>query len=98
MIINNFILRFLSPKYYSYLRDVIKLENNGYNSQEQISNEKLSSILNHAVTNVPFYKNYFGENKTEGLTLNDFPLINKDIMRSNFDNFIASYRVLFRTV
>lgn len=45
----------------------------------------LNAILNHAVNNTAFYKNYqqFG-------SIKDFPVINKSIIRNKVDDFIAA--------
>jgi phenylacetate-CoA ligase len=61
-----------------------------YNILEKLSPEEskvmqdlnLKNVLNHAVNTTPFYKNYKKFN-----SLNDFPIINKNLIRENFKEF-----------
>lgn len=51
----------------------------------QKQNEALKAILDHAITTSTFYKDYVGYN-----SISDFPIINKNIIRDNFDAFKSS--------
>ena len=58
------------------------LEN--YNSAKAVNLREsfLSNLLNHAVSTTPFYKPY-----QNTVSLTDFPVINKSIVKSNFESF-----------
>lgn len=62
---------------------------------EELQNEKLRRLIRHSVENVPYYQEMF---KSLGLTPEDIktkedlkklPYIDKKIVRSNFDSFLA---------
>ena len=55
---------------------------NDFNSKNsfEIRSFNEASILKHAITSVPYYQNY--KNLT---SLSDFPIVNKNIIRDNFD-------------
>ena len=60
------------------------LEN--FDTDESIKrrNDYLENILNHAVNTVPFYS------KTKGFnSITEFPIVNKLILREQFDNFLS---------
>ena len=60
------------------------LEN--FDTDESIKrrNDYLENILNHAVSTVPFYSETKGFN-----SITDFPIVNKLILREQFDNFLS---------
>ena len=62
----------------------IKFISDNYHSKKSVKLREgyLSNLLNHAVTTTPFYKPY--QNK---ISLTDFPVINKSILKNNFENF-----------
>lgn len=74
------------------------LEKSQWWSKEELESyqlEQLNKLLNHAYTNVPYYKKVFNEN---GLVpqdiqdfkdLNELPYLTKDIFKENFKDFIA---------
>ncbi len=47
-------------------------------------NSKLDSLINNAITNIPFYKEYF---RGKQPVLDDFPILKKDFIRDNFNLF-----------
>ena len=60
------------------------LEN--FDTDESIKrrNNYLENILNHVVSTVPFYSETKGFN-----SITDFPIVNKLILREQFDNFLS---------
>ena len=54
-------------------------------SYETFQNERLNCLLQHACDTVPFYKNYVGFNSTK-----DFPVIEKTVVKKNYDSFLSS--------
>jgi phenylacetate-CoA ligase len=66
--------------------DIRKLLNNPFSEQSIADREnRLNKVLRQAVNNVPFYK----KNITENININSFPVINKNIIRDQIDNFIV---------
>jgi phenylacetate-CoA ligase len=53
-------------------------------SEDPFKNGDLKNLLDHAVSTVPFYKKYTGY-----CTVNDFPVINKTIVRNDQENFFS---------
>lgn len=47
-------------------------------------NSKLDSLIKNAITNIPFYKEYF---RGKQPVLDDFPILKKDFIRDNFNKF-----------
>lgn len=88
MKINYLILKILSPVYAKYLKYVLDYEKNNFLNHSKIESQKLENILKHCIDSVPFYKNLI--NKNTDIRLENFPLINKEVIRNNFDDFIAS--------
>ena len=56
-------------------------ENYSDNRSIQLREKHLASVLCHAISTTPFYSN------VQGATLDGFPVINKNIVRENFDSF-----------
>lgn len=52
---------------------------------KEIRNLNLAKILQHAAKTVPFYSNI--NTSAEGLCLQDFPIIDKQLIRENFEDF-----------
>jgi len=57
--------------------------------------KKLVSILEHAATKVPYYKNYWqsqsiGRESLAYADLNNWPILKKEIVRGNNDSFLAN--------
>ena len=52
---------------------------------EPILKKRLDGLLNHAIHNVPFYASY-----RNWKSLYDFPIINKKILKNNFNDFLSS--------
>lgn len=50
---------------------------------EEIRKKHLSSILEYAIHNIPFYKDI------HSLNIKDFPIIDKTVLKANFNKFIA---------
>lgn len=69
-------------KHYEDIKFILENEN----SAESINRRKnyLDAIIHHALTTVPYYTGM----KKRGLE--DFPIINKNIIRDNIDSFISS--------
>jgi len=61
------------------------LENHNSERSKKIRDEHLSNLLNHAVTSTSFYKTYHNYS-----SLNDFPVIDKVMLRESFDDFISA--------
>ncbi|NLP52713.1 phenylacetate--CoA ligase family protein [Bacillus sp. RO1] len=60
----------------------------------EVQREKLQSLINHVVKNVPYYQEYFKERQIDVeefalLDLKELPLINKETLNSQKDDFIA---------
>jgi phenylacetate-CoA ligase len=70
-------------KHYSEIVLVLKYASSNEALQRQ--EKDLSAILHHAVTTTLFY-----EQKNNYKSLNDFPVINKSIVRESFNSFISS--------
>ena len=67
-----------------HYNDIKSIHNNKIDHQD---NNSLNDLLNHAVISTPYYTNVV---KTESFTLNDFPVINKDMVRNNYESFKSS--------
>lgn len=88
MKINRLIIKVLSPIYAKYLEAVYNYEKSNFSKHSQIQSQKLEKLLKHCIDNVPYYKTRINTNTV--IDINNFPLINKDIIRGNFDDFIAN--------
>ena len=69
-----------------HLRDIKEIIENPQ-SANSISRKKfyLNKLLNHAVNTCVFYSDY-----SDFKSISDFPVINKNMIRDNFDNFSSS--------
>lgn len=74
-------------KILKHLNEIYSIQND-FSSKNSVSLQKknLDSILNHAVRTTPFYKFL-----TDFSSINDFPVINKLIVKNNYDSFISSH-------
>lgn len=70
-------------KHYDDIKAII--ENSDKRKFQVRKEEYLNSLLNHAVSSTEFYKN--NDNYT---SIFDFPIINKNLIRDNFDKFKSS--------
>ena len=91
--INDESLRYLGFKCYdllngrelaSQLRDLNDYFINPKNYEVHEKNS-LNQLLEHACTTVPFYKPF-----TDFSSINDFPVVEKPIIKKNYDQFISS--------
>ena len=64
--------------------------------REHIQNKKLLKIINYAYNNIDFYKKFYDEQKvpiskiqTDIKYFNEFPFIDKKILRENYYNFFS---------
>lgn len=67
-------------KYYDQIRDGWK---NGTSIRE--TEEKIHSLISHAVKTTEFYKGY-----SENSSLSELPVVNKDTFREHYDEFLSS--------
>ena len=67
-------------KYYDQIRDGWK---NGTSIRE--TEEKIHSLISHAVKTTEFYKDY-----SENSSLSELPVVNKDTFREHYDEFLSS--------
>jgi phenylacetate-CoA ligase len=68
----------------TYIRELELLENKKIDD-EQVLKKRLKELLNHTTQYVPFYTSYRNWN-----SLYDFPIINKKILKNNFNDFLSS--------
>ncbi|MGW9686002.1 hypothetical protein [Flagellimonas sp. 2504JD1-5] len=67
-------------KHYLEIKDVI--ENYESDKSKELRRSSLESLLSHAKTTVPFYMT-----NVDGINLSDFPIINKNTVLEDYDNF-----------
>lgn len=67
-------------KHYNNIKDIHENKAN--------TKETLSLLLNHAASTTPFYKKEVTSKNSYSIT--DFPVINKDMIRNNYDSFKSS--------
>ena len=72
--INDFVNGGLIKKHYNEIANQL---------QSGIERNYLSDLLKHVKANVPFYKKY------SLIDINDFPVVDKSIIKSNFQDFKA---------
>lgn len=60
------------------------LENYGTEESLERRNAHLSSLLNHAISSVPFYKDL-----NDNASMKDFPIVNKILLRESLDSFVS---------
>lgn len=71
------------PMWKSY-KEVMYISNiKNIEGAERLRRKRLCSFLDFATSNVTFYKPY------KGIDLNEFPVINKQTIRSQYDNFLT---------
>lgn len=73
-----------------------KLDAHKWSRQELMKHQqqRLSTLVRHAVRFSPFYRELYRNIKTEnGINLNDLPVINKATMMENFDAFVTDPRL-----
>ena len=87
MNINKILLFFADKKYFYNLNKIFKYDSRKFKYSKKIQSEKLTNILSHSIKNVPYYRDYF--KKRQFNDLSDFPLVNKKIIRNNFNKFIS---------
>jgi len=96
---SQFVFRILGKKFGFDLKELVCFVNESqYWSKREIKEyqtEKLSIIIKHAYETVPFYKNLFnglglkpGDIESEN-DLKKLPIITKDIVRRNFNDFLS---------
>ena len=85
MLINKLILKILSPNYRKALDDALYLEDQAFLDIDRTQKEKLEELIKVCKRDIPFYKNVLPEGN---ITINDFPISDKGIINSNFNDFI----------
>lgn len=69
---------------------------------EEFQNERLASIIQHAYTNVPYYRDIFMERGLKPSNINDksdlskLPILTKDDIRKNFNSMVAVNRAKYK--
>jgi phenylacetate-CoA ligase len=86
MLINKLILEIFNPGYSEALKRVFESERELLKNSTSTQKSKLNSILNHCIQNVPFYKKI---ESTEQVSIHHFPVIDKEIIKTNFESFVA---------
>ena len=84
MNITNLSFKLKDSLYGSKIRIHYKDIENHFESQNDLSSQALERILLHVVKNVPYYRNI------DFTSLNNFLIINKTIIKSNFNEFRAN--------
>lgn len=77
---------FFSGNYSRYLAQWKKYDTMSAKKLDQVQARRLSEILEYAKTNVPYYRNL---NLPPDPHLKDFPILNKDILRTETDALIS---------
>src|SRR6187402_1569083 len=89
-LLENFILPtgdfVLGTHFISALKDWRKVQKLSELELHQLQQQKLSKLLQHAVQNIPFYKEKVS-NQTN-LNLRDFPVLTKGLIRENTDRML----------
>ncbi|MBS4192609.1 phenylacetate--CoA ligase family protein [Bacillus sp. FJAT-49705] len=67
----------------NHITDISRIMNNDVKAME-MRNKRLSELLNHAKITTKFYA------KINGSNLHQFPVINKSILKENFDEFLSN--------
>jgi phenylacetate-CoA ligase len=83
--------RIMHPRLNSVWREAVVCDEFDRSELEKIQSEKLSALLQHAVTKVPFYRQWLMEHNidTSRMKLEDFPIIEKKDIRGHEKDFIA---------
>lgn len=72
-------------KIYKHLKEITFLNEEYANPKAYLlRNKRLNEILEHTCNNVPYYKN------VNSINLNDFPVVDKNIIRNNYNQFCAA--------
>jgi phenylacetate-CoA ligase len=72
-----------------------KLSEEGINKLQQ---KRLKEVVRHAINNSKFYRDFYGDHgvnlaKIDEIQLSDLPIINKQIMMDNYDDFVTDPRL-----
>lgn len=68
-----------------HLRDLDSFVNGSEDYRQELTRTRLQSLLRHAVETVPFYQEF----KRESLQLEDFPIIRKSLISTQYDKFLS---------
>jgi phenylacetate-CoA ligase len=68
----------------NYIRELELFDNKAID-YESVPRKRLDGLLDHAIRTVPFYASYRKWN-----SLYDYPIINKKILKNNFNDFLSS--------
>lgn len=71
-----------------YYQEFFQLERESTQKLAALQQERLNRILNHAVTEVPFYRERISQRK--GVELCDFPILTRELVRSNFQELMTA--------
>jgi phenylacetate-CoA ligase len=84
----------------SQFRNAIEIPYKNKETIDKIKLDRLNYILNYAINNIPYYKNIRIDNNNFTLNeLNKFPIINKKIIRDNFELFLPkSNKIISRSI
>ncbi len=84
----------------SQFRNAIEIPFKNKETIDKIKLDRLKYILNYAINNIPYYKNIRIDNNNFTLSeLSKFPIINKTIIRDNFELFLPkSNKVISRSI
>jgi len=87
--LNRTILRAVSPKFYKALKTANINELNSFDNKYD-AQKKLSNLLKHAYTNVPYYKEILNDYFLEKKSFNEIPHLTKSIIKNNFNKLKAA--------
>lgn len=82
--------KILGANYLSSLHMWNKYDTFSESKLEEIQEENLKKILLHTSTNVPYYQNYFLNKDVSKITLQDFPILTKEILREQKENLVSN--------
>lgn len=82
--------KILGANYLSSLHLWNKYDKFSESKLEEIQNENLKKILHHTSTNVPYYQNYFLNKDVSKFTLEDFPILTKEILREQKEKLVSN--------
>jgi phenylacetate-CoA ligase len=80
---------FNRSSYIPQLRHWRKIDQLSEEEIEALQQKNLNALLKHAVENVPYYSEVVASKKDQKLSLDDFPILEKDIIRNRRDQLIA---------
>lgn len=78
----------LGSRVWEYYREFLTLEKKEPKQLQKLQIKRLATILNHASKNIPFYQKHVSCRKD--LSLNDFPVLTKDDILSNFHELMSN--------